>query len=123
MAYSPAIAVYADEVIQQARILGRGFALDADAVGLGEIAAAGPGGDFLTSGQTLSLFRTAYYRSDYLPHLGLEEWQARGCPQSEEVMREHTRELLAGLEAPEDYSEMLARGEAFIRDTVGPGLP
>jgi trimethylamine--corrinoid protein Co-methyltransferase len=123
MAFSPAVAVYAHEVIQQARLLAQGFALDADAVGLDEISAAGPGGNYLTSDQTLSLFRTAYHRSDFLPNLGLEEWQARGCPRSEEALRKHTRELIAGLEAPEDHSELLVRGEAFIGDTVVAGLP
>jgi hypothetical protein len=67
--------------------------------------------------------RTAYHHSDFLPHLGLEEWQARGCPRSEEALHKHTRELLGGLEAPEDHSELMARGEAFIRDTAAPGRP
>jgi trimethylamine--corrinoid protein Co-methyltransferase len=115
VAFSPAIAVYANDVIEQARIFARGFSLDDAAVRLGEIAQVGPGGDFLISPQTLELFRMAYFRSPVLPHLVLEEWQAQGCPQAGEVLGRYTSQLVAELEAPEDHAELLARGEAFIR--------
>jgi trimethylamine--corrinoid protein Co-methyltransferase len=118
MAYSPAIALYANEVIQQARLVAQGFGLGDDTVELKEIALAGPGGNYLTSEQTLSLFRTAYHRSEYLPNLGLEEWQARGSPRSEEALRRHTRALLAAVEAPEDHAELLQRGETYIKNAM-----
>jgi trimethylamine--corrinoid protein Co-methyltransferase len=122
MAYAPAIAVYAHEIIQQARILAHGFALDADTVGVEEIAEAGPGGDYLLSEGTLRLFRTAYHRTEYLPHLGLEEWQARDSPRSEEALRRHTLELLAEPRVPDDHAELILRGEAFIRESVAAGI-
>jgi nicotinamidase-related amidase len=48
MAFSPAIAVYANDIIQQVRLLARGFELNDETVGLDEIAQVGPGGDYLT---------------------------------------------------------------------------
>jgi trimethylamine--corrinoid protein Co-methyltransferase len=114
MAYSPAVAVYADEVIAQARTFAQGFELDDGAVALDELARVGPGGDFLTSPSTLRLFRQAYYRSKVLPSLSLEEWQARGCPRAEDALRGYTQQLLDDLRAPEDHDELTAQGEAYI---------
>jgi trimethylamine--corrinoid protein Co-methyltransferase len=123
MAFSPAVAVLANEIIQQARLLAQGFTLDADAIRLEEIAMVGPGGNFLTSSQTLDLFRTAWYRSEILPNLALHDWQACGCPRAEEVLHRHTQQLLMGLKAPEDHSELIARGEAFIEGSVMADAP
>jgi trimethylamine--corrinoid protein Co-methyltransferase len=114
-AISPAIVVYANEVIAQARRFAQGFALDAAAVGLDEIAAIGPGGNFLMSDTTLKNFRTAYYRSDIFPTLTLEEWQARGCPRAVDLLRSYTSRQLEQSRAPEDGAELLARGEAYIQ--------
>jgi hypothetical protein len=44
----------------------------------------------------------------------MEEWQAQGQPHPTDVLRSHTRELLDGLQAPEDHADLMARGEAFI---------
>jgi trimethylamine--corrinoid protein Co-methyltransferase len=115
MVYSPSTAVYANDIIQQARLFAQGFALNDISVSLNEIAQVGPGGDFLTSQQTLELFRAAYFRSDILPNLVLEDWQAQGAPLAGEVLGRHTAELLAELTPPEDHAGLMARGEAFIR--------
>jgi trimethylamine--corrinoid protein Co-methyltransferase len=122
LAYSPATAVYANEVIQQARLFAQGFSLDEDSVRLDEIAQAGPGGDFLTSRQTLELFRTAQFRSEILPNLVLEDWKARGSPLAGVVLGRHTARLLAELEPPEDHADLMARGETFIK-SVQPATP
>ncbi len=118
-AFAPAVIVYADEIIAQARRFAQGFPLDDEAVALDEIAQAGPGGSFLTSGLTLKLFRQAYYRSRIFATLTLEEWQVRGCPRAEDLLRRYTRQLLAEVEAPADHAELIARGEAFIHSRVG----
>jgi trimethylamine--corrinoid protein Co-methyltransferase len=112
--FSPTIVVYADEIIEQARLFAHGFALDDVAVALDEIVATGPGGDFLLAGLTLKLFRGAYHSSEIFPKLTLEEWQARGSPTAAGKLRDHTRDLLASLEAPEDYAQLKALGEVFI---------
>jgi trimethylamine--corrinoid protein Co-methyltransferase len=113
-AFSPAVVVYAHEVIEQARLFAAGFALDEASVALDEIAQAGPGGSFLTSGLTLERFRRAYYRSRIFPTLTLEEWQARGQPRAGELQARYTADLLATLDPPGDNGALLARGEAFI---------
>jgi len=113
-AFSPVIVVYADEIIAQARRLARGFALDDASLALDEIAQVGPGGGFLTSDLTLQRFRGAYYQSDIWPILTLEDWQARGQPRPEDLLRERTRGLLDKLSAPKDHAELIARGQAFI---------
>jgi trimethylamine--corrinoid protein Co-methyltransferase len=113
-AFSPAIVVYADEVIKQARLFARGFALEDATAAIGEIGKAGPGGSFLMSDLTLKTFRSAYYTSEIFPRLTLEGWQARGAPRVVEFLRRHTQDLLAEVEGAEDHSELLARGQEFI---------
>ena len=115
LAFSPATAVYANDVIEQARLFAQGFSLDDDAFRLDEIAQVGPAGDYLTSPQTLDLFRTAHFRSKILPHLVLEDWQAQGSPQAGEVLGRHTSQFLAELEPPGDHADLLTRGEAFVK--------
>jgi trimethylamine--corrinoid protein Co-methyltransferase len=112
--FSPATVVYANDIIAQARSLAEGFPLDDTTIALDEIAEVGPGGNFLLSPQTLKNFRTAYFRSPILPPMTLEDWQARGCREAGEVLREHTSRLAASLEPPEDHAAILERGEAFI---------
>jgi trimethylamine--corrinoid protein Co-methyltransferase len=120
-AFSPSIAVYANEVIAQVRRLAEGFALDDATVALDEIAQVGPGGSFLTSELTLKLFRQAYFQSDIFPRLTLEEWQARGCPLAIDLVTNHTRHLLDRVEAPEDHGTLMEQGEAFIGTFVTRG--
>jgi trimethylamine--corrinoid protein Co-methyltransferase len=113
-AFSPTIVVYADEIIAQARRLAQGFVLDEDALALDEITEAGPGGSFLTSKLTLQRFRQAYYQSATWPILTLEDWQARGRPRSEDMLRQRTRMLLEQAIVPVDHAELITQGEAFI---------
>lgn len=117
LAFSPAAAVYADHVIRQARRFASGFALDAEAVGMTEIAEVGPGGNFLTADLTLRHFREAAFRSPVFPRLSLEAWQGMGNPRAEDILRKHTIELMATHPAPPDRADLLARGEAFIEKT------
>ena len=112
--FSPAIVIYANEIIEQARLFAQGFALTDAAVALDEVAQVGPGGSFLTTPLTLDLFRQAYYDSRLFPKLTLESWQAGGTPSAEGVLRQSTQELLAHLDTPEDHVELMARGRAFI---------
>jgi trimethylamine--corrinoid protein Co-methyltransferase len=114
-AFSPTIIVYANEIIQRARRLAQGFALDDAAFAVDEIQAVGAGGDFLTSGLTLRNFRQAVYQSEIWPNLTLEEWQSKGSPRAEDQLRHYTRQLLNEVRPPEDHAELMARGEAFIR--------
>jgi trimethylamine---corrinoid protein Co-methyltransferase len=115
LVFSPAAAVYADQIIYQARRFADGFTLDPAAVGLAEINQVEPGGNFLTAGMTLRHFRQADYRSPIFPRLSLEAWQAQGCPNAGDLLRERTVDLLAHARPPADYPELMVRGEALIR--------
>ncbi len=114
-AFSPVLAVYANEAIAQARRLAQGFAWDDITADLDEIGRVGPGGNYLTSEMTLDLFREAYYQSEVFPSLTLEAWQARGCPRAMDALRRHTQQLLAHVSAPADHVELMAKGEEFIQ--------
>ncbi len=114
-AFSPVLAVYANEVIAQARRLARGVSLDDISADLEEIARVGPGGNYLTTQRTLGLFRQAYYQSDAFPQLTLEAWQEQGCPQAMDVLRRHTHDLLDQASPPADHAQLIASGEEFIK--------
>ncbi|MFZ5917776.1 MAG: trimethylamine methyltransferase family protein [Chloroflexota bacterium] len=114
-AFSPTVVVLADEIITQARRLAAGFPLDEDALAMDEIAAVGPGGDYLTSPLTLKHFRRAYFQSHLWPNLTLEAWQERGSPRADDALRQRTAELMAGAAPPRDHEALMARGEAFIQ--------
>ena len=112
--FSPALAVYADEIIAQARRFGRGFELDHASFAFDDILQVGPGGNFLMAASTLEHFRTAYFESSIFPNLTAEAWRQEGCPKADDKLREHTRQMLENLEAPEDHDDLIGRGEAFI---------
>ena len=114
MVFSPTAAIHAHDIIGQARYFARGFALDEESVGLDEIAEAGPGGHFLTSPLTLQHYRDAYYVSDIYPNINLDTWGTQDNPRIIDRLRDHTRELLASAQAPDDHADLLAKGEAFI---------
>jgi trimethylamine--corrinoid protein Co-methyltransferase len=115
---SPALIVYADEVIAQARRLAAGFAIDEASAALADIAAVGPGGNFLMAPSTLENYRTAYFQSALFPNLTVDDWRQQGSPRAEDRLRSHTAELLGGLVAPEDHDHVIDRGEAFIRSVA-----
>ena len=114
-AFSPNIAVYANDVIEQARRFTQGFEMeDSDDI-LQEIAQAGPGGNFLTSDLTYNRFHEAYFQSDIFPLLTLEDWQDKGCPPADALLRRYTTEMVSGLEAPEDHADLMGKGIEFIK--------
>jgi trimethylamine--corrinoid protein Co-methyltransferase len=113
--FSPNVIVYANEVIAQARRFAQGFEIDDSGDIFEEIAKTGPGGNFLTSDLTYNRFSEAYFQSDIFPQLTLEDWQARGCPQADALLRRYTAKIISGLKAPDDYAELMAKGLEFIR--------
>lgn len=112
--FSPTAVVYGAEVIAQARIFAAGLAReDADGL-LEEIAAAGPGGSFLASPDTLRRLRTGYHSSRLFPHYGLEKWEALGRPSAEKRLREATTELMRKARPPEDWEDVWGRGVEWL---------
>ena len=112
--FSPNLIVYANEVIQQARLFREGFMIDDANIGLEEIAQAGPGGNFLTSNLTLKFYNNAREFSRIFDNLQIDEWQARGRPRTEDLVKEHTRQMLNESKPPENHAELLKQGESYI---------
>jgi trimethylamine--corrinoid protein Co-methyltransferase len=118
LVFSSTFAVYANEVIRQARLYADGFQLDDEAMALNEIEMMGPGGHFLTADQTVRLCRETHFSPSIWPYLTLEDWKAAGKPKADDILRRHTREFLDNMTPPEDHDELIAKGEAFISKAV-----
>ena len=114
LVFSPALVVYSDEVIRQARFFKQGFVINDESVALNEIESIGPGGNFLISETTVKYCREFDFSSSIWPQLTLEKWQAQGSPAADEILRRHTCRLLDDLSAPEDHAELISRGEIYI---------
>jgi trimethylamine--corrinoid protein Co-methyltransferase len=114
LAFCPAAAVYADHVIGLARRFAAGFDLDDEATGLGEIAEAGPGGNFFEAGLTMERFRLAVYDSRVFPRMTFSSWQEKGKPKAIDILRERTVSILASHKPPEDHEEIVRKGEEMI---------
>lgn len=115
-AFSPVLVVYSNDVIAQVLRLTDGFPLGDRELDLETIHERGPGANFLDSELTLSSFRGAYYDSKLTPRPSLEEWESRGQPRFEDLLRRHTVQLLADSGLLEDHDELIAKGEAFIAE-------
>jgi len=114
-AISPTTIVHVHEIIEQSLRFADGFQLDDARAALDEIAKVGPGGSFLSSPSTLKNYKTGYFVSQTYPRWTMERWQAEGQPAACQVLREKTRSLLADLSAPDDYEELLAKGNQYIK--------
>jgi trimethylamine--corrinoid protein Co-methyltransferase len=114
LVFSPALVVYSDEVIRQARFFKQGFAINDESVALNEIESIGPGGNFLISDMTFKYCREFDFDNLIWPQMTLEKWQAKGSPAADEILRQHTCSLLDGLSAPQDHAELISRGEKYI---------
>ncbi|HTP02077.1 MAG TPA: trimethylamine methyltransferase family protein [Anaerolineales bacterium] len=113
-AFAPTTVVYVHEIIDQAKRIADGFALDDDSSVLDEIAAAGPGGSFLSARTTKQLYKTGYYRSPMWPRWSIEKWQSEGMPDAKKLLRERTCALLESAPAPDDCDELMRKGEEII---------
>jgi trimethylamine--corrinoid protein Co-methyltransferase len=114
VAFSPCAVVYANEIIAQARQFCQGFSLDDETVAPADIAAIGPGGNYLMADQTVKLCRKIDYNNPIWPDFSLEAWQQHGSPKAETLLREYTVHLLNSHVPPADHDALLARGETFI---------
>ena len=121
-AFSPALVVYSNDVIGQAVRLSEGFPMSDQELDLDTLVNQGPGGSFLTSELTMGSFRGAYYESELMPRIGLEEWEQRGRPRFESLLREHTCELLENQTPLDDHDDLIAKGEAFIENRLSRAL-
>ncbi len=119
--FSPAIVVYANEVIRKVRIFEQGFSLMDNPDMLDEIKSAGPGGSFLTAESTVKNCRKLPRDNVVWSHISLEKWQSRGCPKADEFLRKYTIRLMENMAKPEDHDELIEKGERFIHNLTSTG--
>lgn len=81
---------------------------------LEEITKIGVGGNFISSRQTMKLFRNAYHTSSLIPRLSREKWQESGQPDLQKFLRERTLDLLNLSSHPDDQAELLDKGEYLL---------
>jgi trimethylamine---corrinoid protein Co-methyltransferase len=112
--FSPTLVVYANEIIEQARQFSKGFILDNQLIAFDEIKKIGVGGNFISSRQTMKLFRDAYHTSSIFPRLSLEKWQELNHPEATKLLQEKTVELLNLDNFPDDQAEIISKGEFLI---------
>ena len=113
-AISPTTIVHVHEIIDQALRFANGFQLDEAQAVLDEINKVGPGGSFLSSPSTLKNYKKGYFVSGIFPRWTMEKWQEAGQPDARQVLREKTQSILADLSAPDDYDEIMKKGNHFI---------
>jgi trimethylamine--corrinoid protein Co-methyltransferase len=113
-AFSPALAVYADEVIAQARRMSKGFEVDDHSVLASEIEAVGPAGNFLSSDLTLKYFRGAYFQSSIFPNYTMEDWMSNDRPLAEDYLSQYTMEFIKSSRPGDETKEIIEKGEAYI---------
>ena len=115
MVFSPATAVLSDHIIGEARKFARGFALNDEQVNLAGIDDVGPGGNYLTSEQTLASLAELRAENPIWPSLTLDAWREQGRPGAGKFVLDRTQELLdnARKTAPES-AELIRKGEEFI---------
>ena len=117
-AFSPATVVYAADIIRYIRAFGEGLALGAEDINLNEICEVGPGGNYLTSPETLKEFRTYQHTDRIWPTLSLESWEEKGCLKAGEELRKYTNNLVDELIPPEDNERLLFEGERILKREI-----
>jgi trimethylamine--corrinoid protein Co-methyltransferase len=117
--FSPNLVVYANEIIEQSRQFARGFEVNDETICIDEIINIGIGGNYLSSHQTMKLFKNAYFLSTIFPRLSLEKWQESNNLDPMKFLRERTLDLLNNPLYPEDQAELLSKGEIFITRRMG----
>jgi hypothetical protein len=45
----------------------------------------------------------------------MEKWQEAGQPEAKQVLREKTQAMIQDLSSPQDYEEMIGKGEEYIK--------
>ncbi len=118
LVFSPAMVVYAGEVVRLARQFADGFTLDDQAVDTEDIRSVGAGGNFLGSEVTCRLFRDMMETSPIWPNMTLEQWQQNDRPQAASVLERYTLDLIADLAPPPDCQDLMAKGNAFIEKSL-----
>jgi len=114
--FSPSLVVLSDQIIKEARKFANGFSLNDNAADITGINHTGPGGNYLTSEQTLASLAGIYETSSIWPALNLESWKNQGMPKAENVLTEYTKNIYEkATEASDENRDLMERGEELIK--------
>ncbi|MBW2409915.1 MAG: trimethylamine methyltransferase family protein [Deltaproteobacteria bacterium] len=91
---SGAAIVMNAEIISYVKRILRGFDIDPDRIGLEVIEQVGPGGNFLTTEQTMELHRHEHWRPMFANRANLEQWQADGKKTYAEIAARKALDIL-----------------------------
>jgi trimethylamine--corrinoid protein Co-methyltransferase len=112
--FSPTVVVYANEIIEQSRQFSKGFIVNEETLALEVMSKYIGEGSFISSRQTMKLFRNTYHTSRIFPRLSLEKLQESDQHDAMKFLREKTLELLNSPDYPQDQPELLKKGEYLI---------
>jgi trimethylamine--corrinoid protein Co-methyltransferase len=101
---SPATIVMCAEIISHVKRILRGFDMEPDSIGLDVIREVGPGGDFLTTDQTLQLHKKEHWRPLLANRDNPERWEDKGSKTYGEIATQKAIEILSTHE-PESLSD------------------
>ena len=118
LAFSPAMAIHSNQIIRQIREFTDGIELDNFSESLADIVNTGPGGNFLTSDQTLKNMESFSAPENIWKGMTIERWENEDRPEASNRLKEHTREVMENMRYPEDHEEIMGRGEAMIRTMI-----
>lgn len=119
LAFSPAMAIHSNQVIRQVREFCRGIELGHFTDSFNEIMKAGPGGNFLTSEQTLNEMESFIMPDRIWQGMTVEKWESEGNPAASERLKAYADKLMNRLQPPDDYDQVMEKGEEMIRKLIG----
>ena len=90
----PGGLVMCDEIISYVKRFVRGFDLDDAHIGLDVIREVGPGGEFLSTEQTMEMYKTEHWLPDQCNRDNLDTWFMKGRKDWAEMSTEKAREIL-----------------------------
>ena len=90
----PGGLVMCDEIISYVKRFVRGFDLDDAHIGLDVIREVGPGGEFLSTEQTMEMYKTEHWLPDQCNRDNLDTWLVKGRKDWAEMSTEKAREIL-----------------------------
>ncbi|MCF7808377.1 MAG: trimethylamine methyltransferase family protein [Candidatus Marinimicrobia bacterium] len=117
LVFSSKLLIYANEVIRQLRLFSDGLDLSKEKIDLNTIQETGPGGNFLQTDQTLTLFREIHEQHNRIwPGISLDDWFGQGSPHANDILQTYVDEVLGQLITPPDHRELISKGEAWITE-------
>lgn len=110
----PAGLVMCDEIISYVKRFVRGFDLDDAHIGLDVIREVGPGGDFISTQQTMDMFKIEHWMPDQCNRDNLDTWRNKGGKDWADACTEKARDILQ-THTPAPLSEATAATFSDIR--------